>query len=123
MKDVHPNTVLIKLKKGDKELEVTGSSIGGGNIVVHNIDGYEVNIRGNYPTLWVLHRDKPGEVGIITSILGCYKLNIAFMRVFRKKRGTIGSSIIELDQDVDEDIIDHLQGMKDILKVRYIPPL
>ncbi len=123
LRDVHPNTVMIKLKNKDRQLSLSGSSIGGGDIVVHKIDQYEVNISGKLPTLWVLHYDRPGEVGVITTFLGSYKLNIAFMQVFRKKKGTVGSSIIELDHEVDDEIIKHLLNIDDVLQVRYIPPL
>lgn len=123
LKDAHPNSVMIKLKGESKEFSLVGSSIGGGDILVNKIDTYEVNISGKLPTLWILHQDRPGEVGIITSILGSYKLNIAYMQVFRKKKGTIGSSIIELDHDVNQFIIKHLENMDDIVQVRYIPPM
>lgn len=123
LKDVHPNTARIELRGERRQLSVIGSSIGGGDIIVSRIDNYEVNISGKYPTLWILHQDKPGEVGIITSVLGYYKINIAFMRVFRKKRGTVGSSIIELDQGVHKEIITELEKLEDIIQVRYIPPL
>ena len=123
LRDVHPNTLKIVLSNKDKSLSMVGSSIGGSSIRVKEIDKYEVNISGNLPTLWIIHRDKPGMVGMITSVLGSYKLNIANMQDFRKKKGTIASSIIELDHSVDEYIIRHLENLDDVSLVRYIPPL
>lgn len=123
LRDVHPNTVKIKLSGEEEELTLIGSSTGGGEITVSQIDDYEVDIDGKLPTLWVLHLDRPGEVGVITSILGRYSLNIAFMKVFRRKRGKVGSSIIELDQSVDAEIIQQLVNLPDVILVRYIPPL
>jgi L-serine dehydratase len=123
LSDVHPNTVLIELVKGDRSLKLIASSIGGGNIIVSNIDDYEVNLSGKLPTLWIIHRDKPGKVGLFTSILGSYMLNIANMQVFRKKKGTLASSIIELDHEVNKYILDHLIHLEDIIQVRFIPPL
>lgn len=123
LRDAHPNTLKITLGNGDKTISMVGSSIGGSDIRVKKIDEYDVNISGNLPTLWVIHRDQPGMVGVITSILGSYKLNIANMQDFRKKKGTTGSSIIELDQAVDKYIISHLENIDDISLVRYIPPV
>ncbi len=121
--DVHPNTTLLRLKSGETELSILGSSIGGGDIQVFRVNDYEVNISGKLPTIWVLHKDQPGKVALISTILGAHNLNIAFMQVFRKKKGTIGSSIIELDQEVNTTIIRDLEKRDGIIQARYIPAL
>ncbi len=121
--DVHPNTALLWLRSGETEVTILGSSIGGGDILVTRINDYEVSISGKFPTLWVLHKDQPGKVALITSVLGEHDLNIAFMQVFRKRKGTIGSSIIELDQKVGLDIIKDLEKRDGIILARYIPAL
>lgn len=122
LRGVHPNTAKLKLSGESKKMTIMGSSIGGSRIRIIQIDDYEVNFSGEMPTLWVLHKDVPGEVGIITSILGSYKLNIASMEVFRNKKGEVGSAIIELDHKVNDYVISHLQNMDDIYQVRYIEP-
>ena len=123
LRDVHPNTVKIVLANDDESVTMVGSSIGGSDIKVIEIDNYEVNISGKLPTLWIIHKDRPGVVGVITSILGSYNLNIANMQDFRKKKGAIASSIIELDHAVDEYILNHLRNVDDLSLVRYIPPV
>jgi L-serine dehydratase len=123
LRDVHPNTLVIVLKNKENMIRMVGSSIGGGNIRVGKINNYQVSISGQLPTLWVIHKDRPGMVGIITSMLGSYKLNIAFMQDFRMQKGSTGSSIIELDQEVGQAIIKDLVERNDIDQVRYIPPL
>lgn len=123
LRGVHPNTAKIKLQNEEKEMTIIGSSIGGSRIKITQIDQYQVDFSGEMPTLWVLHKDEPGEVGIITTILGDYKINIAKMIVFRNKKGEIGSSIIELDHQVNQKIITELNNMEDIYQVRYIQPI
>ena len=76
--DVHPNTVKFIITKEDGQVSViAGSSIGGGNIVIFDIDGQEVEFTGDYPTLITKHRDTPGVIAKITSILYEEKMNIA----------------------------------------------
>jgi len=123
LRDVHPNTVKIVLSNEKESVSMVGSSIGGSDIKVIEIDNYEVNISGKLPTLWIIHKDRPGMVGVITSVLGSYNLNIAHMQDFRKKKGTIASSIIELDHAVDEYILNHLRNIDGLSLVRYIPPV
>lgn len=42
----NPNTVDMLLAKGDNELRVVGISVGGGEILVEELDGFEVSLRG-----------------------------------------------------------------------------
>lgn len=125
LREVHPNTALIELynKELDKELEMIGSSVGGGRIEVTAINGSSVKLTGRMPTLWILHKDRPGEIAIITSILGEHEINIAFMQVYRNRKGDVGSSIIEVDQKPDSEVIKSLEESEDIFQVRYLPPL
>lgn len=123
LRNVHPNTAIIQLKNEKKELKITGYSIGGGDIVVHEVDGYQVDLTGKLPALWVLHRDQPGEIATITTVLSKHELNIAYMKVFREEKGLIGSSIIELDQEVIPEVVTELETYKDIIQVKYIPKL
>ena len=124
LRGAHPNTVLfcLKLESGN-ELQVRGASIGGAKVCIEEINSYQTNLTGRYPTLWVIHQDRPGMVGTITSLLGTYQLNIANMQDIRKKKGTIASSIIELDQEVEEAVRKHLAKVPGIELVRYLPPL
>ena len=125
LRKVHPNTTLIELynEELDKELEMIGSSVGGGRIEVTEINGSSVKLTGRMPTLWVLHKDRPGEIAIITTILGEHEINIAFMQVYRNRKGDVGSSIIEVDQKPDLEVIKSLEESEDIFQVRYLPPL
>ena len=125
LREVHPNTALIELynEELDKELEMIGSSVGGGRIEVTEINGSSVKLTGRMPTLWVLHKDRPGEIAIITTILGEHEINIAFMQVYRNRKGDVGSSIIEVDQKPDLEVIKSLEESEDIFQVRYLPPL
>lgn len=125
MREVHPNTAKLELynNQKDKKLTVVASSIGGGKIKVTEIDGSPVEITGRMPTMWILHHDRPGEIGVITSILGSYKINIAYMHVYRNQKGDVGSCIIELDQKPNQYVIKHLENTKDIIQVRYLPKI
>src|SRR5437016_1694357 len=55
--DVHPNTVRITVERGDRRATMVGSSLGAGRILVTEIDGYPVDITGNYFTIVILAED------------------------------------------------------------------
>ena len=121
LKNAHPNSVLLKLKGVfGAELEIVASSIGGGQIVINQIDGLEANICGCYPTLIVHNVDQPGHVSDVTSMLGHKSINIATMQLYRDKRGGNAVMIVECDQEVPLEAIGWLRKLEGVVKVTYL---
>jgi L-serine dehydratase len=119
--DVHPNTVKVVLEYvNGKQSEIIGSSIGGGNIKIIQINGLEVEFTGEYPTLIVRHIDKPGIISEVTRVLGDNKINIATMNVFRQQKGENAFMIIELDSIVSEQILKEIELLSDDIVKTYM---
>lgn len=113
--EVHANTAKIVIKKHDGSyLEILGSSIGGGNIVVNQINGLELEFTGEYITLIISHIDKPGVIANVTKILADYLINIAFMRVYRHGKGEKAFMIIETDDSIPRKAIEDIKNVQDI---------
>lgn len=108
--EVHPNTAKVEIEKSNGEtIEITASSIGGGNIVVTAINGLEIEFTGEYYTLIVSHEDKPGTIAKVTAVLALYDINIAFMRVYRYSKGQNAFMIIETDDEIREEIVAYIR--------------
>jgi len=121
---VHPNSVRILFEKNDgTTIEVTGSSIGGGNILITNIDGYQVEFTGEYATLFMRHEDQKGVISRVTTVLAQHDINIATMKVSRKDKGEEASMIIETDHPISDHVVDELTKIKDVLSARAINPV
>lgn len=107
-----PNTVAIEITgaSGD-QTDVTGVSVGGGNILITKINGLGVEITGEYPTLIVQHKDELGIIAEVTHVLATLKINIAFMRSFRHGKGEDAYMTIETDQPVTQKTIDTINIM------------
>jgi len=118
--DAHPNTVkvIITLENGEVK-EITGSSIGGGNILITEINGLEIEFTGEYPTLIVRHTDKPGVISKVTAAMSNYEINIAFMKVFRSSKGDDAFMIVETDMGIDEEVLRYIVKIKEV-KSAYI---
>lgn len=101
-----PNTARIKIvgKNGDVT-EVVGVSVGGGNILITEINGLGVELTGDYPTLLAQYHDEPGVIAEVSHVLSQLKVNIAFMRVFRHGKGEDAFMTIETDQPITEDVL------------------
>ncbi len=96
---------------------VLGASIGGGNILVTEINGMNVQFTGEYPTLIVSHRDTPGMIGQVTSLLAMQSFNIAGMRMYRDGRGQKAYMVIETDAMIDENTLIVLGKMPNVNRV------
>jgi len=109
--DAHPNTARITVERGDRAATMTGSSLGAGRVLVTEIDGFPVEVSGSYHTIVLVAEDTPGSVARIATLLADDGLNIANLRLTRKKRGGDAFMVIELDQYPDERVRDHIRAL------------
>ncbi|MGI6677641.1 MAG: L-serine ammonia-lyase, iron-sulfur-dependent subunit beta [Dehalobacterium sp.] len=122
--EVHPNTVKIVLyTQGGAVWEITGSSIGGGKVKIIRINELEVDFAGEYTTLITYHRDRPGMIAFISSILANYNINIAFMKVFRENKGDHAVLIAETDENISESVISEVAKNPHIFQVKVLQPI
>ncbi|NPV70827.1 MAG: L-serine ammonia-lyase, iron-sulfur-dependent, subunit beta [Firmicutes bacterium] len=120
---VHPNTAVIRVTNdAGATTEITGSSLGGGRIVVTSLDGFSVSLTGTYPTWIVHHLDRPGVVASVAGALAAKNVNIGGMTVSRKRKGSLATSIIEVDQAGPGDLMESLMVLPNVTGVRYIEP-
>lgn len=124
LEDAHPNTAIVKLcGKSTRSIEIRGSSIGGGNIILNRIGNYEVNLTGKYPTLITIHLDLPGVVMRVTALLARYELNIAFMHLLRERRGETAMMVIELDEKPPAKIASDCKEIYEVQNAFLIPAI
>ena len=117
----HPNTARISLtgEQGARAV-VQGASIGGGNILVSQINGMEVSFTGQYNTLLVLHYDKPGTIAAVTNFMAYSEVNIGNFRLSRPKKGGEAVMTIEVDGDVSDALINSLRILPNVINVVLI---
>ena len=113
----HPNTALIDMADGDTSISVEGVSIGGGKIEIVAINGFPINISGNYPTLLVFHKDTFGTIGKVANVLGEHSINVGSMHVARKEKGDQALMTCELDESVNAEIIEEIRKIPGIVTV------
>ena len=102
--EIHPNTVRITIERGDRTAVMVGSSLGAGRVLVTEIDGYPVEVTGNYHMIVLVAEDIPGSVARIATILSDDGINIATLRLTRKERGGDAFMVIEVDEQPDEKV-------------------
>ena len=121
---VHPNTVKFLIKDiEDIGWEVLGSSIGGGLVEIHEINGKKVKVTGEYPTIITCHDDVPGTVSKISTLFYENKINIAFMSLSRNQKGKDATMTLEVDTNISDEIINEIKSINGVNRVIVINSL
>lgn len=121
--EVHPNSVCLRLESAQSALEIHASSVGGGRIKIWNIDGFAVNLDGEYPTVLLIYPDRPGAVAVVSAILANATINIATLKAHRTERGGQALMAVQLDEVPPMGVIDSLRHLPHFEQVRFIPAL
>jgi L-serine dehydratase len=120
--DWHPNTARFELEGADgRTVSITGSSLGGAEVVVTRIDDFDVEITGVLPTLVVTHTDRPGVIAGVTAALADGGCNIATMSDSREKRGEGALMLVQTDAAVSAEILARVGAVHDVTAVRAVP--
>lgn len=120
----HTNTVkFILLNQFDYEYTLIGCSLGGGKVMITELNGFPVEIEGRLPAIINTHLDQPGVIHAITGVLAKHDVNIAYMKVFRKEKRTVAYMVIETDEYVSQEAMEELMALKVIVDVKFIAPV
>lgn len=118
--EYHPNSVIIEMRNGKDKMKVIGSSIGGGNIIIKEVDDLEAGFGGEPNTLVILNQDIIGALVNIANTLKSYGLNIGSMKISRNLKKKIALTWLEADSSIPENLVDALQKFPEIIWVRII---
>jgi L-serine dehydratase len=118
--EYHPNSVRIEMSKNSDKLIVIGSSIGGGNIIIKEVNGLEAGFGGEPNTLVILNYDKIGALVNIANTLLKFKLNIGSMKISRDMKRKVALTWLEADSEIPTDLITALKSYSEIIWVRVI---
>ena len=116
----HPNSVDIII---NDDMKISGNSIGAGEIKITEINGFSVSIAGNYHTILLMYKDKPGMISAVGNIIQSENINIASLHCDRNEKGGVASMYIALDVPASEDIIQKISDIPDVYYVTQIRKL
>lgn len=121
LSDAHPNTAILQLTgKNGGQVNVRASSVGGGNIRIDMIDGMAASFRVSQDTLVIRHRDMPGVIAGVSTLIARYAVNIATMQVFRTSEGGDAIMAIEVDAPISEALKDELRRQMHVRMVACV---
>ena len=116
----HPNSVDIEI---NDEMKISGDSVGAGEIKITSINGFSVSIAGNYHTILLMYKDKPGMISLASKIIQSANLNIASLHCDRHEKGGTASMYIALDAYAPEEIVQKISEIEDVYYTTQIRKL
>ena len=120
--DRHPNAVDFTFE-GDINMKISGNSVGAGNVEITKIEDFSTKISGEYNTLLLFYKDKPGMISKVSTLIQDKNINIASLDCDRNARGEIASMCICIDGEISKEIIDKIKEIDDVYFVRNIKKL
>lgn len=122
--NAHPNTALIILiGENGGQVRVQGASVGGGNILITEVNGMPVEITGQYATLIVLHRDAPGTIAQVTELIASLGVNICNFRLSREQKGGTAVMTIEVDGQVGKELNACIRQLPNVIGSTMLQPI
>lgn len=120
---LHPNSIRLKLTKGNKQIEVLGESKGGGIINIAEVNGFKADFSANLHTVIIFAGDVKGSVAFIANVIAHDDCNIATMSVSRKGKNDIACLVIEMDSGIKPVTFEYLKSLSWVNEVIYIPDI
>lgn len=121
---VHPNTAKIAVWDATgRERTIVGSSVGGGNIQVSQINNFDVNLTGQYHTVCAVYRDRLGMIAKVSELLAQDQVNIARMHVSREGRQGKALMIVETDNPIPGKTVSAIRSLQEIENAFYLEPV
>ncbi|MGL5803944.1 MAG: phosphoglycerate dehydrogenase [Xenococcaceae cyanobacterium] len=117
----YTGSIYLEAKGSKGTHSVTGALLSNGEIRVTELDEFPINVPPSGYMLFTLHRDMPGIIGKLGSLLGSYNVNIASMQVGRKIVRGDAVMVLSLDDPLPEGIVEEItkiSGIRDAYTVK-----
>lgn len=114
----HPNTVRVEMFDAQNNCKsVVGQSLGGGRAKISEINGIKVDFSGRLNTIVVEQIDQAGVLAYITQCLSAENVNIAFLNLFREKKGAKAFTFVETDSLIPKQALEKLRKLPAIKRI------
>lgn len=116
--DFHPNTVKFELHKNGRCQFIRGASIGGGKIIIQEVDKVEVNLSGSYSSLLVCYDNQNFQLDEVIKIAVEMDVPIIRMETHQYKNRSILD--IETREQFNRQMIHTLEALDHVHWARFI---
>lgn len=119
--ELHPNTIAIHMELVDgTKLSIQGISVGGGKVKLSQINGVAIDLDAEDDLIFISHKDYPGVLAKLCSILADKHINIASIRNFRTEKSGDAYTTLVLDVKATKELLTEIEAIETVNFVSYI---
>ena len=99
---------------------ISGTIFGEKDLRIVNVDDYDSDAVPEGYMVFCVNNDVPGIIGWVGTVLGRNDINIAKMSWGRDKPRGKAITVLNLDSEIPDRVLEELSGNKDILWVKRV---
>lgn len=116
--ETYKNHISITLSTQNESISLSGAVFEDRHLRITSINQFQFDIEPKGKMIFFKNTDVPGVVGLVGSILGNYKVNIADFRLARQNKEAM--AVILVDSDVPNEAINELEAIPACLGVKIV---
>ncbi len=116
----YTSLITIKVKTVGKELSVSGTLNSKKEPRIIQVDDFPMETVPDGDMLVLKNNDKPGVIGGIGTLLGQNGINIARMQFGREMQGGLAMSVVSIDSQVPDSLLEKVRNLPNVLSVKQI---
>lgn len=106
--------ITVEVKTATETRKVSGTLLNGLGARIVRVDDFVVDVVPEGYLLFIRHKDQPGAIGRVGTLLATEGINIAGMQVGRSEVGGDAIMMLSIDKHVEETGVEQLKGLEDI---------
>ncbi|SES42648.1 phosphoglycerate dehydrogenase [Psychrobacillus sp. OK032] len=108
------NLITVEVKTATETRKVSGTLLNGLGARIVRVDDFVVDVVPEGYLLFIRHKDQPGAIGRVGTLLATEGINIAGMQVGRSEVGGDAIMMLSIDKHVEDTGVEQLKGLADI---------
>ena len=114
------NLVGVTLRTKKETRSAAGTLLTGYGARIVQVDKYNVDVTPSGHFILISHKDKPGIIGRVGTLLGNNDVNIATMQVGRQDVGGSAVMILRVDKGTPKEVLQQLLEMPELNSAKEI---
>lgn len=106
--------ITVEVKTATETRKVSGTLLNGLGARIVRVDDFVVDVVPEGHLLFIRHKDQPGAIGRVGTLLAAEGINIAGMQVGRSEVGGDAIMMLSIDKHVEEQGVEKLKSLADI---------
>lgn len=114
------NYMELTISQGDESAKIGATVLSGYGARIVKINQYRIDVKPEEHLLYIKHKDVPGMIGKVGSLLGDYEINIGTMQVGRAAVGGEAIMVLTLDKTLNSNVLQALKLTVGIEEVQLL---